>query len=239
MKWKTEYFESKRGADGNFHFIYKITNNINGKFYIGVHNTSDLGDGYKGSGNVIREAFKKYGKKNFTKEIVEFFDTSIEAYNKEREIVCESLINNPMCYNIMIGGKGSQPGYLPMKNINTGEIKSVNLHNIGKDYISVNKNSIPVYDKSVGKYLRVSRDSFDTSIHVPIHKGKIVLYNINTEEYEQVCIDDPRRYTGELISPSKNKVTVTDGNGNWFQIDKNHPDYISGKLQTYSKINGH
>lgn len=235
MKWKTEYYESKRGKDGHFHFIYKTTNKINNKFYIGVHNTNDLGDGYKGSGNIIREAFKKYGKKNFIYEILEFFDTIEEAYDKEREIINETLVNDPMCYNIMIGGKGGSLGYIPMKNINTGKVELVNTCNIGDEYVSVNKNNIPVYDKLSNKYIRIDRDDFDESIHIPMHKGKIVLYNTITNECEQVFVDDPRRKSGELISISKGKVTVTDGNGNWFQVDKNHPDYISGKLKTYSK----
>ena len=47
-----------------YKFIYKITNNINGKIYIGQHITDRLNDGYKGSGIVIEQAFKKYGKHN-------------------------------------------------------------------------------------------------------------------------------------------------------------------------------
>ena len=36
-----------------YKFIYKTTNNINGKIYIGQHITDRLSDGYKGSGIVI------------------------------------------------------------------------------------------------------------------------------------------------------------------------------------------
>ena len=36
-----------------YHYFYKITNNINGKFYYGIHNTSNLNDNYiLVSGNV-------------------------------------------------------------------------------------------------------------------------------------------------------------------------------------------
>lgn len=235
MKWKTDYYESKRGDDGYFHFIYKVTNRVNGKYYIGVHNTTDLGDGYKGSGNILKEAYKKYGKKSFDFEIMEFFETAEESYNKESEIVNEDLVKDPMCYNVMLGGKGSKTGYLPMKNTMTGDIEYINITDNNGKYISVNKGNIPVYDKILEKYRRIPKNEFDESIHVPMHKGKIILFNIFENKFEQVDVNDPRRETGELVSVSKNKVTVTDGNGNWYQVDKTHPDYINGKLKTCSK----
>lgn len=237
MKYKIPYFEELRGDDGLFHFVYKITNLINNKFYIGVHNTADLGDGYKGSGNILRKAFQKYGKKNFVREILSFHKTEKDAYEEEKRIVNEKLLNDENCYNVSIGGKGNSVGMCPVRNIKTGECRMMNTHDLlyGKEYISVNKGSIPVLNKISNKYERISRDDFNPSIHEGIHKGKIVLYNTESKCFEQVDIDDPRRKTGILISASKNKVTVVDENGIWIQVDKNHPDYLSGKLKTVSK----
>lgn len=53
-----------------YNFVYKTTNVLNGKIYIGVHSTDDLNDGYMGSGKAISTAIKKYGEENFTTEIL-------------------------------------------------------------------------------------------------------------------------------------------------------------------------
>ena len=45
-----------------YYYLYKITNLINNKFYIGVHETDNINDGYMGSGRAIRAAIEKYGK---------------------------------------------------------------------------------------------------------------------------------------------------------------------------------
>ena len=50
--------------------IYRITNNINGKTYIGQHKYKKLNDSYIGSGTYLRKAYIKYGIENFTKEII-------------------------------------------------------------------------------------------------------------------------------------------------------------------------
>ncbi len=85
-----------------FYTVYKITNNINGKYYIGKHQTKDLNDGYMGSGKLIKQSIDKYGVENFTKQILFSFDNEAEMNAKEAELVTLS----EETYNLCPGGKG-------------------------------------------------------------------------------------------------------------------------------------
>ena len=85
--------------------IYRTTNLLNGKFYVGIHKTENPEDEYLGSGKLIRAAVLKYGESNFRKEILFEFDSADEAFAKEEELV-ELHKNNPLCYNLKKGGSG-------------------------------------------------------------------------------------------------------------------------------------
>lgn len=87
-----------------FHYIYKITNTKNGKYYIGKHSTDKIDDGYFGSGKALNAAIVKYGIENFQKEILEFCKTEIKALEREREIVNENVVADKKSYNINVGG---------------------------------------------------------------------------------------------------------------------------------------
>lgn len=89
-----------------YNFVYKITNNLNGDYYYGVHSTNNLDDGYMGSGSRINRSINKYGKENFTREIVQFFSRKKCAYSLESAIVTQKLIDDPHCLNLAIGGFG-------------------------------------------------------------------------------------------------------------------------------------
>jgi hypothetical protein len=83
--------------------IYRITNKINNKIYIGqsIHSRN----GYFGSGPIIKSAIKKYGKNNFKKDIIWSGTTTREILN-EMEIYYIELENtlSPNGYNICKGG---------------------------------------------------------------------------------------------------------------------------------------
>ena len=89
-----------------FYTVYKITNLINGKFYIGKHQTENIHDSYMGSGRIIKQAIKKYGKENFKKEIIACLSSKQEMNAFEFKYITEELIHSAQCYNLCTGGNG-------------------------------------------------------------------------------------------------------------------------------------
>lgn len=86
-----------------FYTVYKTTNVINGKFYIGKHQTKNLDDGYLGSGKLLKYAIKKYSKSNFHKEIRYVCDNEQHMNVLEKILVVPDIEIN---YNLCHGGKG-------------------------------------------------------------------------------------------------------------------------------------
>lgn len=87
------------------HTLYKTTNLVNGRYYIGVHKTSNPSDAYLGSGLALKRAIKLYGRPSFVKEVLAVFDTAEEAYLAEQKIVV-TADEDPKSYNLMRGGVG-------------------------------------------------------------------------------------------------------------------------------------
>lgn len=85
-----------------FYTVYKTTNKLNGRYYIGKHKTKNLEDGYMGSGKLLKLAIEKYGIENFEKEILFIFDNEDEMNSKERELV----VLAEETYNLCPGGNG-------------------------------------------------------------------------------------------------------------------------------------
>jgi group I intron endonuclease len=86
--------------------IYKITNLINKKIYIGKDEFSN--ENYYGSGKLIKKAIKKYGKENFIKEVLED-NINDKFILQEREVFWIATYNatdKKVGYNITNGGDG-------------------------------------------------------------------------------------------------------------------------------------
>lgn len=87
------------------HFVYRITRpTIDECFYIGVHSTDDLNDGYLGSGDLIVLSVKQHGKSAHQREILHFLPSRDAASDKEKELVTLELIADPLCLNQIPGG---------------------------------------------------------------------------------------------------------------------------------------
>ena len=95
-----------RASRRKFHYIYKITNKLNGKFYIGMHSTDNLDDGYFGSGQLLWKSIRKHGKESHEMEILEHYFSREDLATREKELVNFDLLENDLCLNLAIGGDG-------------------------------------------------------------------------------------------------------------------------------------
>jgi hypothetical protein len=89
-----------------YNYIYKITNAKNNKYYIGMHSTDNLDDGYFGSGRYLRNSINKHGKENHKLKILEMYPSRKLLKEREQEIVNDELISDKLCMNLAQGGGG-------------------------------------------------------------------------------------------------------------------------------------
>ena len=95
------------------YYIYRITNLINGKTYIGQHKYKKLNDSYMGSGVYLAKAKKKYGIENFKKEILVFNISNkkhVDLLEKTFIASEREKVGAKNCYNIAKGGEGGNGG---------------------------------------------------------------------------------------------------------------------------------
>lgn len=90
----------------NIHYLYKTTCLITGRYYIGMHSTSNLNDDYLGSGKRLRYSMRKHGVDNHKKEVLEFFDSRELLIEAEKKAITSDMITDKNCMNIMGGGTG-------------------------------------------------------------------------------------------------------------------------------------
>lgn len=101
-------------------YIYKTTNLVNGKIYIGQKTSEIFIESYKGSGIILRKALDKYGEENFKVEILEECNSKDELDLAEKKwIKVLKATDDSTGYNIAEGGQGGNLGEEVNKKIST------------------------------------------------------------------------------------------------------------------------
>jgi len=144
-------------------YFYKITNNLNGKYYYG----SGQYDGYYGSGFALNRAYKRYGKENFTYEVLRYFESREDAFRFEQLFLSiYKLDKDPKSYNLC-------------RNANGGYI------------------SEEVYDKNskfMQEYRKTEDGSLGGLKNPRADQTVYTFYNIDTCEYRQSTVHEMNVY---------------------------------------------
>lgn len=95
-------------------YIYITTNKITGKQYIGKHKAKEFNPKYKGSGKYLLRAFNKYGKENFSCDVLCWCDSLEELNACEVEYIKTfDAVNSNSFYNLARGGEGHTAKFSP------------------------------------------------------------------------------------------------------------------------------
>ena len=209
-------------------YIYETTNLINGKRYIGQHRAKKFDEKYKGSGQLISKAIKKYGFENFKCEIIEKCNSEQELNDKEAYwINIYDAVNNDNFYNLQTGGY---------------KIKNIKLSNESKQKISNTR-------KQKGLGVGVNNPRYNTKI---IHKNNIQLIIKKDELDKYLERGYVLGYTDEIKSHYISKFKENNpfyGKGYLFEKEnnpfygKNHSEEskikMSKTIKEHFKNNGH
>jgi len=157
---------------------------LNGKFYVGVHSTDDLDDGYFGSGKMLTRSVNKHGKDNHVMEILEFAENRESILRMESLIVDSNLLDNPLCLNLKLGGEG---GWGPQSEESKQKISAARL---GKPRSEETKQKIK---ESFAKKSKEEKNSLRTAVgrkHLPT-KGTMWINDGKTAKLIKVHEDIP------------------------------------------------
>ncbi len=187
--------------------IYKTTNLLNGKFYVGQDSKNNLN--YLGSGLLLQRAITKYGRENFKKEILETCNSKEELNDKEIYWI-EKLNAIKEGYNIATGGEGGDT-----------YSNNPNIKNIKNKFIG-DKN--PMYGRSVydiwlekygkdeaDKRLKKSSDKFKISTNCKAwNSNKKNVYSKETLKKMSDCKKGEKNpmYGIKLNKETRNKISV-------------------------------
>ena len=190
------------------YLIYKTTNLINDKIYIGQHRTNDINDNYLGSGTYLLNAIDNYGKENFKKEVLFDFDNFSDMNEMETRIVTQDFIKSKSNYNQIPGGYCNS-------NI-SGMVTAKYKHDTALHGIYVTKEEFDKRDDLVGgKYGIASTNSS--------FKGNVACVDIN--DPTKKCIQVSKKE----FDSNPNLLGITKGTTNKKQSEK-----LSGKVLCFN-----
>jgi len=217
-----------------YYIVYKTTNLINDKYYIGFHKCESLYDGYLGSGKILKRSILKYGIENFNREILYFCDNESEMKEKENELVNKNFIKDINNYNLKIGGSGGfETGYVITSTNERMKIKDF----YNSNSVGVAKGKIAVFDCSGNTYqVKINDKKIKSGEYTYCFNknGNISAIDKFTGEKIRVTKEE-FDIKDNLISIYKNTTFFKDINNNKYRVSVSDERYLSGELVGITK----
>jgi len=163
-----------------FGYVYLITNLINKKKYIGMHQSEEFDEKYYGSGVLIKEAVKEYGKEIFKVEVLHWCETAEDLLLTEvMELKVNNVVESDEYYNMIDNISpilfGKDNGFYGRKH--TDETKhKISKANLGRSISDEHYTKLMDYvcsEEGIAHYERLS----EMKLGVPLseeHKQKII-----------------------------------------------------------------
>jgi hypothetical protein len=223
-----------------FYTIYETTNIETGKIYIGQHQTLNLNDGYLGSGYILKQSIKKYGKEKFTKKILFIFDNRDEMISKEIELVNDAFLSRNDVYNLVKGGLSGRSDHIAIRDSegNCSLLSKKSAKYLSGNYEAVCEGLVTAKNVVTGKVVKMSikDERYISGEFVHICTGMTNVIDPKTGRSIKVSVDDERIKTGEIEHINKGMVTVYDSKvGKNIQISKSDTRYTTGQLTSINR----
>lgn len=208
-----------------YYYVYRISNKLNGKFYIGCHQTSNLNDNYMGSGKKLLLSIAKHGISNFEKEILKFFPSREEMLEYEKTLVTSELLANKLCYNLKVGGEGGFD-YLNRTGLNKTGVKKRNYKEIAEKVKKTKSSRTYIVSEEIRKKISIANKNRNPEINKRVsnaltgrkltedHKKKIsqslkrhILNNNAKKEYVERMIKVREKRPSIIQESTKQKIS--------------------------------
>jgi group I intron endonuclease len=219
-------------------YIYKTTNLINSKVYIGQHQRDEFDKKYYGTGKIILRALKKYGKENFKVEIIKWYSSLDKLNEAEIEFIRAFDSRNPMIgYNVSFGGNQV------MKGLHHSEETKKKISEAGKGKIISDecKNKISIankgrkFPKSFGQ--KISKSKKGKPGHKTSEETKIKLHKANKgqiiPEWQKQLISIAQ--TGRIKTKEEKLKIGNSLKGNKYRLGKPHTEEAKKRISEACK----
>lgn len=176
--------------------IYKTTNNITGKIYIGQSIYND--PTYIGSGVYLTRSIKKHGRENFSKELLEHCDSREHLCEREKYwIKFYNSRDNSIGYNITAGGEWGDAMSTHPDKVEIYRKISITKNIVGEDGLSSAKRAGIKSSKTKTETIQENGKSIAENIGIKGRETKSKMQHSGLSIYQEI---------GQKVSKSMNMI---------------------------------